>query len=163
MKSIDIEIAAMEYFGVRQNLIVPNVHWGMSLGNKDLHECDLLVLTKAGYATEIEIKVSKYDLLKDKDKKHKHNHNLIRRLFFAVPEKLKVIALDNIPENAGLLTVSESIDIKGTYNVELIKSPKTNKCAIKWVDKQRMKLAELGCMRLLGLKIKLNKNKGLKK
>jgi len=46
MKSLDIEIAVMEYLGTRTNLIVPNVSWGM-----DLHECDILSLSKAGYAT----------------------------------------------------------------------------------------------------------------
>lgn len=66
MKTIELEIAIMEYFGIRQNLIVPNVSWGMN----GLHECDVLILSKAGYATEVEIKISKPDLLKDRDKKH---------------------------------------------------------------------------------------------
>ena len=47
----------MNFFNYRANLIVPNISWGLGL-----HECDLLVLTSSGYATEIEIKVSKADL-----------------------------------------------------------------------------------------------------
>jgi len=44
MKTIEMEIAFARYFGIRQNLIIPNVSWGM-----DTHECDLFVLTPARY------------------------------------------------------------------------------------------------------------------
>lgn len=44
--TLDMEVAVMEHFGVRQNLIVPNVWWGMGLN----HECDMLVLTKSNCA-----------------------------------------------------------------------------------------------------------------
>lgn len=61
--TLDMEIVLMEYFGVNRNIIVPNVSWGLNL-----HECDLLIFSKSGYATEVEIKISKQDLLKDKNK-----------------------------------------------------------------------------------------------
>ena len=64
MKAIDIELAVSNYLNPRTNLIVPNVHWGMCL-----HECDLLVITRSGYAWEVEIKVSRVDLIKNKEKK----------------------------------------------------------------------------------------------
>ena len=85
MTTLEIEIALMEHFNVRQNSIVPNISWGIA----NLHECDILVLSKSNYATEVEIKISKSGLLKDKEKKHGHNHNHIARLYFAVPKKLK--------------------------------------------------------------------------
>lgn len=53
MTTLEMEIALMEYFGVRQNLVVPNAWWGLQGLN---HECDLVRLSKNGYATEIEIK-----------------------------------------------------------------------------------------------------------
>lgn len=155
MKTLEIEIAIMDYFNIRTNLIVPNVSWGMGL-----HECDILSLSKIGYATEIEIKVSKTDLLKDKWKNHGHYHNYIARLYFAVPEKLKDVALSNIPERAGLFIIKEiyyenysvpSID------VVKIRSCKRNKKAHKWTDKERLNLARLGTMRILNLKKKINK------
>lgn len=63
LKTIDIEVAVATYLNVRTNLIVPNISWGMFL-----HECDLLVLTPAGFAWEIEIKTTKADLIKDQKK-----------------------------------------------------------------------------------------------
>lgn len=43
----------------RRNTVVPNAYWGLGL----TWEADLLVISKAGYLTEVEIKVSKADLL----------------------------------------------------------------------------------------------------
>jgi len=149
MKSLDIEIAVMEYLGTRTNLIVPNVSWGM-----DLHECDILSLSKAGYATEVEIKVSKYDLLNDKKKWHGHHDEKIAQLFFAVPEKLKLIALKCIPERAGILVAIKD-PIEGSIEVELIKYCRRNENAVKWSEEDRCKLARLGTLRILKLKEKI--------
>ena len=93
MKTLDMEIAVMKHFDIVQNLIVPNISWGIS----GLHECDILSLSKAGYATEIEIKISKADLMSDKKKEHGHRHRYIANLYFCVPSFLKQIALEEIP------------------------------------------------------------------
>ena len=66
-----IEVSVAIYFGVRQNLIVPNVSWGLDFG----HEIDLLKVSQSGYATEIEIKVSKQDIIRDKSKKKWMGHS----------------------------------------------------------------------------------------
>ena len=153
MKTIDIEVAIMQYYGIRQNIIIPNISWGMFFEKNYLHECDLLILSKSNYATEVEIKISKADLLKDKEKKHGHFHSHIKYLWFAVPEKLKEIALKEIPERAGLFILHKWEDNRIT--VHIVKKAKAQKNSIKWTDKQRLKLAELGCMRILGLKKKI--------
>jgi len=155
MKTLDIEIAIMQHIGIRQNLIVPNVSWGISSKTLNLHECDVLSLSKSGYATEYEIKVSKYDLLKDKEKWHGHYHEYIAYLFFAVPEKLKDIALTNIPVRAGLFIAKK--DPSGLIYVTQIKTCLRNKKAVKWTDEDRCKLARLGTMRILKLKEKIQK------
>ena len=165
IRAIDIEIATMSNFGIRQNLIVPNVHWGIA----NLHECDILSLSKSNYATEVEIKISKADLLKDKDKKHKHMHNHIKYLYFAVPEKLKEIALESIPERAGLYLAKwhqfrkwDKFGFPKGYEevlvVQCVKTATENKNAHKWTEQERNDLARLGCMRILGLKQKIAKN-----
>lgn len=46
-----IELGLAQYFNFRNNVIVPNVSWGLLN-----HEADLLILNKSGYLTEIEIK-----------------------------------------------------------------------------------------------------------
>ena len=63
MKTIEVEVAIMQHFDVRRNVIVPNVSWGIFRpGIGQLHEIDLLVLSGSNYATEVEIKVTKADL-----------------------------------------------------------------------------------------------------
>lgn len=175
MTTLEMEIAIIKGSHIRQNLVVPNVSWGMVNENRALHECDIIVLTPSGYATEIEIKVSKGDLLQDMNKRHNHRHNLIRKLYYAVPEKLKQTALDIIPERAGLYVVSEIEAtnykwLKGGGNIAVpykyrrvttVKEATINRNAIKWDDYQRYQLARLGTMRILGLKEKLLKQKGL--
>ena len=77
-------------------------------------ESDILFLSKTGFWTEIEIKVSRADFkadLKNKVEKHRllsDKNNILKpnQFFYAVPDGL--IEPDEIPEYAGLLTVSES-------------------------------------------------------
>lgn len=158
MKTIEIEVALMMHYGIRQNIIVPNVYWGI---DGLYYECDIVKLTMSNYATEIEIKVSKSDLLKDKEKMHGHISNLFKYLYFAVPEELVDIALSEIPQRAGLFSVSrykrQYTWEKMPYNyiVTEVRKPQKNKGCHKWTDEQRHKLAKLGAMRILALKKKL--------
>ena len=157
MKTIDIEIAMMKALNHRQNLIVPNVSWGI-FANR---ECDLIMLSSRDYATEIEIKVSKQDLKKDSKKRHNHISPLLARVYFAVPDKLEKLALEIIPDHAGLYIIKK-VGYYGTNRsrnyrttVHLSRECKRNKMAEKWTMEQRYQLARLGSMRILGLKIKL--------
>ena len=70
------------------------------------HECDLLIITKAGCSYEIEIKVSKHDLIKDKEKRHTHSSNKINRLYFAMPSSL-LPYIEHVPEKAGVIEVRD--------------------------------------------------------
>jgi len=148
LKTIEMEIALMRHLNIRQNLIVPNVYWGINGLN---YECDLVKLTQNNYATEIEIKVSKNDLLKDKEKFHGHVSNLFKYLYFAVPLKLKDIALKVIPGRAGLFVIKKT---DKRFVIDEVKKPIMNKNSIQW-NKERYKLAELGAMRILKLKEKI--------
>ncbi|MCB0445901.1 MAG: MmcB family DNA repair protein [Gelidibacter sp.] len=149
MITLEMEVAIMQYFGVRQNCIVPNVSWGLGI-----HECDLLVLSKNNYATEVEIKISKSDLLKDKEKIHRHHSPKIARLFFAVPEKLKEVAEKHIPDRAGLLVVHKNKNT-GRYVVFQHKCPKRNSKADKWSESEKINLQRLGVMRIFTMKKQL--------
>ena len=66
----EIEVRVASFFNPRQNIIVPNISWGVNL-----HECDLLIIRKSGYGIEVEIKVSKSDLIADAKKPH-HHHDI---------------------------------------------------------------------------------------
>jgi hypothetical protein len=143
--ALDMEIAVAEHIGYRQHLIVPNVSWGINLG----HEADLLVITKSGYAWEIEIKISKSDLIKDDLKYHGHYSPKVSRLYFAIPVFLEECAPD-IQANAGIFLVSEN------GRVKLLRAPKINN-RNKFNDSEKMKVAMLGCMRIFTLKKHLKK------
>ena len=124
--------------GTRSNIIVPNVSWGLLS-----YEADLLVLhPKSGYMDEVEIKISRGDLLRDKKKWHHHfNNTMVRRLWFAIPTKL-LSSLGDIPEHAGVFSVT-------THGVALvIRTPKINKSAMPLSAKDRFQLARLGYLRM---------------
>ena len=142
MNSTDIEIAVSKYFGIRQNIIVPNVSWGFH----GIHELDLAVLTSSGYLSEVEIKISKSNLKADKHKRHGHKSKWIKKFWFAVPEKLKNDALYEIPERAGLLVVSDN------GKVTEVRKPVTNAPFRKLELKDQLAIARLGCMRIWGMK-----------
>ena len=161
-KTIDIEIALMRGFGIQRNLIVPGV---TNLNNLPImFESDIVILTGSNYAHVFEIKVSKADLNNDLNKKHIklldkgiHYFNLyygkIKHFSYAVPIELKEEALKQIPEFCGLWVYEEN-----TY-------PRPNRLIChrlpkqlskyKWTERQRLELARLGTMRILGLKEKI--------
>lgn len=151
MKTLDMEVAVATWLNPRDKIIVPNVSWGMVLDHRPLHECDLLVLTKSGYLWEIEIKVSKSDLIRDKEKSHRHRHNhpAIRRLYFAIPHNLAEHS-GHIPPRAGIVAV---------YNDNrclVVRKPK--ECSNYRVsESDKIQLMRLGLMRVWALKKKLSK------
>ena len=162
MKTIEMEIALMEYFNFRIGPIITNVSADSFLVN---HECDILRLSASGYATEVEIKISKADLLADKKKKHSHIDPRIKDFYFAVPKELEEFALSNIPDRAGLLVIRKiKIDyvniVKGFHTVEEYRVEKVRKCEkcknpVKWSDKTINNLNRLGSMRIHTLKKKI--------
>jgi hypothetical protein len=146
MNCLDIELAIASYFDPRRNMIVPNVSWGMNL-----HECDLLIMTKSRYLYEIEIKISKSDLKKDLEKRHGHKSNKIKRLYFAMPEHLRDCA-ELIPERAGIILVID----KGSYRrCNTIRPAKDNNESVPLTIEESFNLARLGVLRIFPLKKKL--------
>lgn len=148
----EMETCLARFFNWRANLIVPNVSWGMGV-----HECDLLVCTKAGYLWEVEIKVSKADLKKDSLKWHEHRNDKIKHLFFAIPTYLQD-CIELIPPRAGIITVAPVSEERTWWGrVKKIREPETNPAARPITDAQRYTLARLGAMRIWGLANRLVK------
>lgn len=144
----EMEIALATYFDYRRNLIVPNISWGLFL-----HECDLLILTKSGYAYEVEIKVSKADLIKDKEKEHGHKSNRIKFLYFAIPDYL-LPHREHIPKRAGIISIITHGHSKGVC--QIVRPPVVNSM-YRFTDEERYQVARLGAIRIWGLKIKIQK------
>ena len=169
LKILDIEIALMEMLDIRNNIIVPNVSWGISseikgewIGgykkHKVLHECDLISISKSNFGTEYEIKTSKADLKADLKKKHGHKHPLIKRLFYAMPESLIEYAKEILPEDVGLIEVIKMNT--GYVSARVIRNSKNRSGFIEWNNSNRVKLLHLSCMCILGLKQKIKKLQG---
>ena len=144
----DIEISVAQHFNPRQNVIVPNVHWGLGLP----YEADLVVLRPSGYAIEVEIKTTASDIRADLKKKHQHDSNLFRELWFAVPQEL--VATPEIPGRAGVLGITP-FDT-GAHNdkwfCQVHHAAKMNRAVRPWEPRQVKKLLELGVMRIWTLK-----------
>ena len=148
-----MEEALSRYFNCRQNIIVPNISWGFFI-----HECDLLIIRKSGYVLEVEIKISKADLKKDRDKEHNHedHYKRIKELWFAIPDYLQD-SIDLIPKNAGIITVYYNEWAEKLY-CKALREPVVNTKARNLLENEILKIARLGTMRIWNLKRKLIKN-----
>lgn len=138
----EIESVIANHFGVRTNLIVPNISWGFGI-----HECDLLIVSKAGYCTEVEIKISAADLKKDLSKGHKHKSNKIKYLYFAIPSYLANY-VEFIPVNAGIFVITSK------HRVFCIAKPVQNSSCRAITLQEQYEVARLGALRIWGLKNK---------
>ena len=68
---------------------------------------DVVIVSRAGYATVIEIKISRTDWEKDRDKR-RWPAEQIARFFYAVPQQVLVRGIPaHVPEHCGILTVRE--------------------------------------------------------
>ena len=146
MKTPELEIIIAEHFGIRQNLIVPNVSWGWGLN----YEADLVVVTRSRCAYEVELKVSKSDLRADLKKKHHHDGAMFKGLWFAMPES--VYDSELVPDQAGVLLVkTETVknwknEVETHKYVHVEKKPEVTRTKIS--EKKYMKLLELAAMRV---------------
>lgn len=156
MKTEDIETAIATLYCYRKNVIVPRVrHF------PKLHECDLLIINKAGWATEIEIKISLNDLKKDLQKEHQHQNVKIRELYYAVPEKLFDAAVELLPDTVGLIKVTETKYVenygrskKDHFSAKIERFAVVKK-AEKFTPEEVAKVTRLGTLRIWYYKEKI--------
>lgn len=148
-KIIDIELAVMSLWGIRQNVIVPNISFGHGV-----HECDLFILTKSDCTIEVEIKTSMADLKKDVEKPHGHRSKKIRQLYFALPDNIIEKGIEHVPERAGIISISY-LSPRKKFVAKVIREAKVNKDFIKPTEQEKFNITRLGCMRIYGLKSKL--------
>lgn len=153
LKYTDIELAIVNHYGRRQHIIVPNCY--INFGTIADHECDLLIIKQSGYADEIEIKMSKADLIADFKKKHGHNDERLKHLYYAMPIEIYEECKDLIPDHAGVLTIKKYGE---RCFVSTAKQATKKKCR-KLTDGEQLKIARLGVMRFWNIKEKFHNNR----
>ena len=111
------------------------------------HECDILIVTKNRYLTEVEIKISLSDLKADFKKKHQHKDENIKNFYYAFPAEMKEKAIELIPEEAGILIVVKKECGIPYRKIECYRKPKINKEAKSINDIVLSKIYRLGYLR----------------
>lgn len=151
MKTCVLEQRVVRFFRPRQNIVIPNVSWGFLS-----HEADMLVVTAAGCLYEVELKVSRADLLRDllkrKWKSKFDSKSFIKYMYFAVPKNLVYLAFKVVPEYCGII---DGGDESNSCAWE-VRSPK-QLSSYKVGDAERLQLYRLGALRVWGLKAKIAK------
>lgn len=154
----EMELRLAYYFGYRRNLVVPNVSWGLP---NLRHEADLVVVYGSGWASEIEIKVSRSDLRRDTLKRKWRwintascGNEYFREFWMAVPPEL---ADDpTIPEHAGILIVRRDHERGENWTwlkrVEVLRRPKRNPKARKLMPTEVACLQRLAYLRVWSMK-----------
>ena len=134
----------------RQDIFVPNLSFGLLN-----HEADLVILTKSGYLTEVEIKRSWEDFKADFKKDHEHKDEHVYYFYYCVPESIKDRVVSFLEERKGN-TLRPAV-LYYTEEGEIIRMPGgwVRAGGRKLFLEEQLTVARLGCMRVWNLKEKL--------
>lgn len=80
---IQIALRNSGIWNKRQDIFIPNLSWGLLN-----YEADLVIITKSGYLTEVEIKRSWADFKADFKKGHEHDDPRVCHFHYCVPESI---------------------------------------------------------------------------
>lgn len=159
LTTAEMEVSIAKFYDIRKHIIVPNLSWGFD----GMHECDMFIVRRSGYAFEVEIKRSKADLLTDFKKGHNHvdKKNRIVQLYYAIPKELLKSCEEHIPEQFGIIIVEKYKSSDGSFRdyASLHREAKRRTGAKRLTEKEQLKIARLGTMRIWSLKEKLNQQK----
>lgn len=149
-----MEIAISKLYGIRQNIIVPNLSWGFLS-----HEADLFIIKRSGFAVEIEIKRSLQDMKAEKNKGHNHKdrQNRINEFYYAFPIELLEKCKPFVPDGAGIITCHKSLDNSYRTYARFVRNAVKIKNSRKLTLEEQFKVARLGTMRIWSLKNKIIK------
>lgn len=159
MTTSEMEKLIYWYFQDSSLVIVPKIsgnNWWLDTESDPIiwknivnHECDMLIVTKKCYLTEVEIKISLSDLKADFKKKHQHKDENIKNFYYAFPEEMKEKAIELIPEGAGILiAVKKHLNSGYEYrDIKCYRKPKINKEAKPINDIVLSRIYRLGYLR----------------
>lgn len=146
---IELAIVNSGLFNKRTDIFVPNVSWGLLN-----HEADMVIMTKSGYLTEIEIKRSWEDFKADFKKPHGHDDERVYKFYYSVPSLIKDKVIELLRTKLEFIPAVLSYTEEGVVTDLKIGSPNTNRGRKLFLEEQ-LTIARLGCMRVWNLKQKL--------
>ena len=157
MNTPEMEKLIYWYFKESSLVIVPKIsgnNWWLDTEADPMiwknivnHECDMFIVTKNQYLTEVEIKISLSDLKADFKKEHQHKDENIKNFYYAFPEEMKEKALELIPKECGILIAVEKKCSIPYRTIECYRKPKINKEAKPVNDIVLSKIYRLGYLR----------------
>lgn len=162
---IEVALSKCDTFNYVRNIVAFNVN-GMSSNLSIWHECDMLVLSKSGYLTEIEIKRSWSDFIADFKKDHSHEgRGIIKYFYYCIPECLLEKVYEKLEKlqisYTGLVTYNEDLKIalhgrryKGCYSNEISYAFTEIHPNRKLFLEEQLQVARFGAMRAVKLKEK---------
>lgn len=168
VEEIELAIYDSYLFNNKTDLFVPNVSYGLLN-----HEADMIIMSKSGYLTEIEIKRSFSDFKADFKKKHNHLDPCIENFYYLVPisikDKVMEVLYEKFPDYKEKPWVMPGVLVYDEEGViDKVKESGTGyrSNARKLFLEEKFTLARLGCYRywnkkkqLLLLEKKINKKK----
>lgn len=119
----------------------PNISWGFGF-----HEMDLICVSQTRVATEIEIKISIADLIRDGRKKHGHDCMKIKNFYYALPQKLIEKSLPYIKSDDGIIGVNYDPVAKKLCSY-FYRKCKPRKVFEYLTESETLNVARLGLMR----------------
>lgn len=161
---IEVALSKHDAFNYIRNIVAFNVN-GTGSNLNIQHECDMLILSKAGYLTEIEIKRSWSDFLADFKKDHHHEgKGIIKYFYYCVPKCLLERVYDKLDElkidYTGIVTYDEHLKIMlhghrwithdGSYSYYFVEHHPHRKLFLE----EQLQVARFGAMRAIKLKEK---------
>lgn len=122
MNAGHVEYVLRKHLNHIQNTIIPEAAVAHTSNKRKAYRADYIMVSKAGYATEFEVKVTMADWKADLVKgKWQNMPNWISRFIYVVPASLGVP--DWVPKHHGIWHVHNADNMKRAY-IEVIRAPK---------------------------------------
>lgn len=140
-----IQIALGNHYGRDTGMIaVPNVLMYSKDGG--MYEADFITITKSGYLTEVEIKISISDFRADFKKQRYHDSLHVNSLYYALPKELYQKHKEEIDSSCDKVGAGIILIRSDSWWDAIVKKPKLRKVKPLTIY-EKLDYARLGCMR----------------
>ena len=140
-----IQIALGNHYGRESGMIaVPNVLMYSKDGG--MYEADFITITKSGYLTEVEVKISISDFRADFEKQRYHDSPHVNSLYYALPKELYQKHKEEIDNSCNKVGAGIILIRSDSWWDGIVKKPKLRKVKPLTIY-EKLDYARLGCMK----------------